>query len=632
MKLSNIHFNKSHARYQLFIESLLVENQIDYLTKKYADIDPALIQQAVELDRKNAEKLVLGLQKGIITQIEPESVAAVADLDPFAKVSNKSEAELAYDQAIRDAKSINPKYWQWIVRTRKLNPEAQFDESIFHYLEAEGLTSEQIIDKSLDEINLASRAWHDEQFKDQESGGTYSLTPEKDAVLKIGAYAWVPVNEKDQRVEGQKMQNCIGTYCTVSDTTKIFSLRNKFNNPHVSISIKKETIGILPGWRISEIRGKQNRRPIAKYVPYALQMCEYLFKNNVYLTNSNDFWNLDSPDLYKFLKYYKGPADQLPSNIINVISDDELNDMVVRLGVSAYFPERQSDSFTVSRLTADTIYKLLSSKNANNDKLIKVAIAQGRLDEQNVVKIIEQFGATRSIEMLVKARFKPQQFIADLKNIHPDDLFAAFNNYSEAISAFQGYDAYFGQLLGALAKSPLGIKISMPIISKTPTDTLMQYSPTETVWAQNGTAPSMGPTHQCIIAELLHRAVSSSDSNNIINVLKVVPNEYDFQISSVSPKPIDIILAVDYDDLPMLYEAGQYNHVFFPVIKRFMNIGSLDSVLPGTTQEVAQAAEAIMGTDNVNVLDDIRRTTKSRGIKVMANRKIARINRMKSNG
>jgi flavodoxin len=57
----------------------------------------------------------------------------------------------------------------------------------------------------------------------------------------------------------------------------------------------------------------------------------------------------------------------------------------------------------------------------------------------------------------------------------------------------------------------------------------------------------------------------------------------------------------------------------------------LGSVLPGTTQEVAQAAQAIMNTDDVNALDDIRRTTKSRGIKVMANRKIARINRMKSN-
>ena len=628
MKLSNIHFSRPRARYELFIESLLVENQIDYLTRKYADVDPALIQQAVELDRKNAEKLIFGLQKGVISQIGPESLAAVADLDPFAKISNKSEAEIAYDQAIKDAKAINPKYWQWIIRTKKLNPEAQFDESIFHYLEAEGLTSEQIIDKSLDEINQASAAWHDEQFKNQESGGTYSLTPEKDAVLTIGAFAWVPVNEIDQRVEGQKMQNCIGTYCKVSDVTKIFSLRNKYNNPHISISVKKEMAGILPGWRISEIKGKQNKPPIAKYVPYALQMCEYLFKKNVYLTNSYDFWNLDSPDLYKYIKYYKGFTDHLPSKMINLMSDDELNDMVGRLGVSANFPERE-DSSIVSRLTADTIYKLLSSRNANNDKLIKVAIAQGQLDEQNVVKIIEQFGATRTIEMLVKARFRPQQFMSDLKKVHPEDLLRAFDNYSDAISAFQGYDAYFGQLLDAIIKSSafvarVGTKVSIPIISKIPTDLLMQYNTTDTM-------PKDSVTYHCIITELLNRAISSSDSNNIINVLKVVPSDYSFDSSSIDPRPTDVILAADYEDIPRLYEAGQHNHAFKLAIERFMNLQSLGSVLPGTTQEVAQAAQAIMNTDDVNALDDIRRTTKSRGIKVMANRKIARINRMKSN-
>jgi hypothetical protein len=248
---------------------LLIENQQEYLQKKYPDISPQQIQQAIDLDRRNAEKLILGLKQGIIDTIQPESIEAVAHLDPFAKTTTKSETEIAYDNAIKEAKKIHPKYWQWIIRIKKTDPQAQIDEGIFHYLEAEGLKSEDIIDKTLEQITQASTRWHDEQFKDQQTHGQYTLTPEKDAILTIDAYAWVPVEKEDELTEGAKMGNCIGRYCKTSDTTKIYSLRNKYNNPHVSLSIiKRDQI-----WALSEIKGKSNKTPIDKYIPYIQKFC-----------------------------------------------------------------------------------------------------------------------------------------------------------------------------------------------------------------------------------------------------------------------------------------------------------------------------------------------------------------------
>lgn len=235
---------KSYTRHsnkfsRVFLENILLENQLQYLTRKYPDIDPEIIQQAIDFDRRSAEKLVFGLQKGIINSLNADSLAAVANIDPHAKISNKSEANLAYEEEIKSAKSINPIYWQWILRVRRANPKAVFDEGIFHYLEAENIKTEDIKDKSLEEINLESEKWHENQFKTQKTGGVYQLGPDSPEALEVPPYAWVPVYTADARVEGDKMQNCIGSYCRPSEDTLIFSLRNRFNNPHVSISLKK---------------------------------------------------------------------------------------------------------------------------------------------------------------------------------------------------------------------------------------------------------------------------------------------------------------------------------------------------------------------------------------------------------
>jgi hypothetical protein len=382
---------------ELLLEALLFENQLDYLTRKYPEVDPALIQSAIDLDRKNAEKLVFGLKSGVISDIGPDSLEAVAGLDPFAKVSTKSESELAYDAAVRSAKSISPDYWQWIIRVRKSNPDAQFDEGLFHYLEAEGLKTEDIIDSPFDEIQRKADDWHRQQFADQQARGTYNKTPEKDAVFSAGAYSWVPVDSDDARTEGAKMQNCIGSYCKPAPDVKIFSLRNSYNNPHVSLSIKKKSD---KDWSVAEIKGKQNQIPVKKYVKYIIPFLEFLVKKNVDVTSSADFWRLDTPDWVKFIKYYKGSIFAIPSEKRDVLSDELYNELMVKN--HSDFPTGRSVMDSVlSRLTPETIEAVITSSGHINNQtqrlVLKRAIILGRLPEENTKAMLDKMGVNRGI-------------------------------------------------------------------------------------------------------------------------------------------------------------------------------------------------------------------------------------------
>jgi len=85
MKLLYIHGNAS----------LLIEAQIDYLSRKYGEqVDQELIQQAVDTSTRYAEKLLFGYVNGIIDSMSSDNIEQVKDLDPNKKTST-SENTLA---------------------------------------------------------------------------------------------------------------------------------------------------------------------------------------------------------------------------------------------------------------------------------------------------------------------------------------------------------------------------------------------------------------------------------------------------------------------------------------------------------------------------------------------------------
>jgi len=109
--------------------------------------------------------------------------------------------------------------------------------------------------------------------------------------------------EEALKYEGDTMGHCVGGYCpdVASGNTRIFSLRDKKNEPHVTIEVEpkgavfsdvakyigkeeadrlldqgvtlSEMIKNIPNFqypqRINQIKGKGNAKPAAKYIPYA---------------------------------------------------------------------------------------------------------------------------------------------------------------------------------------------------------------------------------------------------------------------------------------------------------------------------------------------------------------------------
>lgn len=623
MKLSIIKEFK-YCRSSLY--NLLLENQLDYLTKKYPEVDPQLIQQAINLDRKSAEKLVLGLKRGIISDLGADSIGAVADLNPFEKVSNKSQSELEYDYAVKTAKQINPKYWQWILRVRKTNPDAQFDPSIFDYLNGEDLKTEDILNLTLPEITQASERWHHEQFADQNANGTYKLTTD-DAIFTVGSYSWVPVPLEDAKTEGAKMQNCIGRYCIPTDVKKVFSMRNAYNNPHVSISMEKQG----DTWHLIEVKGKQNKPPIAKYVPYILKFCEFMFNKGVDPLTSSDFWNLQSPDLVNYVKYIKGSITSLPDRVVDAMDDGGLNSVVAKNGLNP-----SARDAIVKRLTPDTVYKLLKNKHPGNVSLIKSAIRLGVLNEQQTEAILIEHGVTRSVKMMVMARFKPEEFLQALKQIDIDDLSLAMNNYEDAIASYPTVDPYFGICLESYLKY---LRSSRAGGYVTNVKALAEKSTTEQLYSICAANQDVG-NYSSPIAYVRGVLISRSLSNGIQAIkqaLQVLPAGYDFSYSD-DCRLSDIIFSVNFDELPALYDSAKHIESFRKELdKLLINLGMMQKAnteqqirngLSGTSQDVLAATEFIMNTDDIAALRDLKRTTKSRGIKIMVDRKIARINRV----
>ena len=155
---------------------LIVEEQIDYLTRKYGEqVDQELIQKAIDISTRYAEKLLFGYVNNIIDSISSGNIEQVKDLDPFKKETRKSETDLEFDVKKQRAKQISRKHWQWIIRIWKDDPNAEFDQSWFDYLQYADIPDEELLTKSIANISRESDRWHAEEFENQDTGGDYKI-------------------------------------------------------------------------------------------------------------------------------------------------------------------------------------------------------------------------------------------------------------------------------------------------------------------------------------------------------------------------------------------------------------------------------------------------------------------------
>ena len=101
-------------------------------------------------------------------------------------------------------------------------------------------------------------------------------------------YYWMDLNTNSSPDEGQAMGHC----GTDGRATTLFSLRDENGEPHVTIAYNEKTKNV------GQVKGKNNKRPIDKYMKYVNDFLGKLVKNNK-LESFNWSYPVFGPDLNK---------------------------------------------------------------------------------------------------------------------------------------------------------------------------------------------------------------------------------------------------------------------------------------------------------------------------------------------
>jgi len=171
-----------------------------------------------------------------------------------------SEEDRQQQNLINKAKGINQEYWKWVLQVMQSENRVDFNQSIFDYFKGNKIDPLNNPSLSYAQAEAASEAHHQQYSKEQEK--LQYKTPVT-AGEPIGDMYMVEVNADDEVAEGKNMGNCIGDLCRVSESNKIYSLRDSNNNPHASIQIENGIVG--------QIRGKGNTSPILEYSEYIVE-------------------------------------------------------------------------------------------------------------------------------------------------------------------------------------------------------------------------------------------------------------------------------------------------------------------------------------------------------------------------
>lgn len=146
-----------------------------------------------------------------------------------------------------------------------------------------------------------SRRWHS-NLANQKAVSDYKDDPdEKNVVYRHGNFKIVSITKNhDLQIEGAKMGHCVGGggyYNRLSDAYKILSVRDEKNEPHATIE--------LDGKFVRQIKGKQNKTPIDKYIPIIVL---WIIDRHLDVTDCNDFLNFPEElmidgQLYELIKF-----------------------------------------------------------------------------------------------------------------------------------------------------------------------------------------------------------------------------------------------------------------------------------------------------------------------------------------
>lgn len=162
------------------------------------------------------------------------------------------------------------------------------DEQLGQTLQKEAMSVLSKLQRfSVEQAALHSEKWF-ERLNRSHGVSSSDTSGNVKLVLRTSVGAWVELlNNEATKYEGAQMNHCVGggSY-TVGDggRYRIFSLRDSKNEPHATVSMEKDGGDDL---RIDQVKGKQNKAPIAKYQPAVIELLNLLHPEIRYNSNSD---------------------------------------------------------------------------------------------------------------------------------------------------------------------------------------------------------------------------------------------------------------------------------------------------------------------------------------------------------
>ena len=216
------------------------------------------------------------------------------------------------------------------------------------------MTYEQVLDAWHKDHELMKKRLEKGKWDSNENALTDILTVSTGRFVEITALG--QLLRQELAFESRYMQHCIGQFGNLKDLTggyaeyyvtqkeqglfRYFSLRDKLNKPHVTISLEWDG----EHWCVEQIKGKQNEVPVKKYADDVLLFLNFIQPKNNRNADCNRMGILFQPELVEQLDKSNELPDQTDLNTPSVFEKPyfyfyELDDEIQVEGIVMHDPD-----------------------------------------------------------------------------------------------------------------------------------------------------------------------------------------------------------------------------------------------------------------------------------------------------
>jgi len=276
-------------------------------------------------------------------RLRPESLQrmsmaqAVKHVHDVSQWRDENKAEANRKKAFNPAVHLHKDYPDSNLAWYEIKPSSEMDPGekpqyadrwmVGGAFSKKGFESEEAAQNHIDEMNDFIKNTNSEALKNQLRDFPFFINKYNDTVSE-GRPASDRHLKEALKYEADVMGHCVGTYtdAVLSGDTRIFSLRNKkTGEPHVTIESSSEPDFYddmagdyadeerMPS--IEQIKGKGNRKPVSKYIPYVQDFVKSQNWGNVNELHHADMVDLNNHDYRNGVN--KDAWKQISQNYIN---------------------------------------------------------------------------------------------------------------------------------------------------------------------------------------------------------------------------------------------------------------------------------------------------------------------------